>query len=91
MPANPALPSPPWAEYLNLIPVSDEQSLTTKQTLQIVGIGSDMQLGRMERRGDFPGRYKLNPAVAEVPNAAVGHSKRNVLAWVLWRLASASA
>ena len=91
MSLSPALSAPPWAVYLDQIPLADEQSLTTKQTLELVGIGSDMQLGRMERRGDFPGRYKLNPAVAEVPNAAVGHSKRNVLAWVLWRLASASA
>ena len=31
------------------------------QVLEMTGIGSDMQLRRMEARGDFPKRFKISP------------------------------
>ncbi len=91
MEQNRSVAVPPWLAYLDRVPLSEERIIPIRETRERAGVSSDMQLLRMERRGVFPPRCKVNATSAQHRNAAAGHSFRQVLAWIMWRLASASA
>ena len=67
---------------------SQRRVLRPSETARLTGF-SNMHLSRMEKAGNFPKRFKLNPNGG--PNGAAGHDSQEVMAWLTARLASREA
>ena len=66
-------------------PPADDAIIRQPETSRLVGY-CDMQLRRLELVGDFPRRFKLNPAGG--PYGAVGWSRTEIRVWIAERRAA---